>query len=203
MSFYAVKNGRGGKAVYATWDECKTAVDGFSGAVFKRFNSKEEALEYLEDKEKVFQNPVDVYAYTDGSFDGGIAGFASVLLEPRPCGMKAVMVIYGLCSKDPSNRNVGGEIEAAEKAVEQAIKAGYKHIEICHDYEGVSKWAEGDWKTNTADTAYFAAIMRKYSKQIEISFQKIKGHSGDEYNDLADEFAKAGTTEKVVRILHI
>lgn len=41
-NFYAVKKGRH-PGIYRTWDECKKNVDGFPGAVFKGFATKEEA----------------------------------------------------------------------------------------------------------------------------------------------------------------
>ena len=40
--FYAVKIGRK-PGIYLTWDECKQQVDKFKGAVYKSFNSKDEA----------------------------------------------------------------------------------------------------------------------------------------------------------------
>ena len=40
--FYAVQSGRV-PGVYLTWEECKKQVDGFSGAVFKSFPTREEA----------------------------------------------------------------------------------------------------------------------------------------------------------------
>lgn len=46
MSFYAVKRGKN-VGVYNTWTECKQQVDGFSGPVFKKFDSYEEALQFI------------------------------------------------------------------------------------------------------------------------------------------------------------
>lgn len=45
-NFYAVKKGRH-PGIYRTWDECKKNVDGFPGAVFKGFATKEEARQFL------------------------------------------------------------------------------------------------------------------------------------------------------------
>lgn len=35
--------------------------------------------------------------------------------------------------------------------------------------------------------------MQKYMRNIEIQFVKVKAHSGNEYNDLADRLAKYAT----------
>ncbi|KAI8049052.1 ribonuclease H-like domain-containing protein, partial [Syncephalis plumigaleata] len=44
---YAVRNGRQ-KGVYNTWDECKAQVNGYPNAVFKRFDSANEAQRFME-----------------------------------------------------------------------------------------------------------------------------------------------------------
>lgn len=45
-AYYAVKSGRGGPAVYLSWDECSASVTGFSGARFKGFAGLDEALAF-------------------------------------------------------------------------------------------------------------------------------------------------------------
>lgn len=46
--YYAVAKGKV-PGIYSTWDECKAMVDGFSGAVYKSFKTKEEAVTFLND----------------------------------------------------------------------------------------------------------------------------------------------------------
>ena len=36
-AYYAVKVGRSGPCVYRTWDEARAQVEGFAGAVHKKF----------------------------------------------------------------------------------------------------------------------------------------------------------------------
>lgn len=45
-SWYAVKKGKN-TGLFTTWDECRAAVEGVPGAVFKGFYTKEEAEAYL------------------------------------------------------------------------------------------------------------------------------------------------------------
>ena len=47
QKFYAIKNTN---QIVKTWDECKAVVDGLSGAKYKSFKTKEEALSYLLDE---------------------------------------------------------------------------------------------------------------------------------------------------------
>ena len=48
--YYAVKKGRN-IGIFNTWDECLESTKGFPGAIFKSFNSEEEAKAFLEDKD--------------------------------------------------------------------------------------------------------------------------------------------------------
>lgn len=45
-NFYAVKRGMC-PGIYSSWDECRAQVDGFPGAEFKGFATKEEACDIL------------------------------------------------------------------------------------------------------------------------------------------------------------
>ena len=50
--FYAVKEGRN-IGIFESWIDCKKQVDGYSGAKYKSFKSRKEAMEYLDStKEK-------------------------------------------------------------------------------------------------------------------------------------------------------
>lgn len=49
--YYAVKKGKN-PGIYNTWDECKAQVDGFSGAVYKSFKTKDEAENFIQEKKK-------------------------------------------------------------------------------------------------------------------------------------------------------
>lgn len=46
-NYYAVKNGRK-PGIYTTWADCQQEIIGFSGAVFKGFETLEEAQEYMK-----------------------------------------------------------------------------------------------------------------------------------------------------------
>ena len=46
MPFYAVANGRT-SGIFETWEACKQEVDGFSGAKYKKFKNREQALNFI------------------------------------------------------------------------------------------------------------------------------------------------------------
>ena len=93
-------------------------------------------------------------------------------------------------------RNVSGEVEAAKTAMEKAIKDGKRKLYLNYDYKGIEAWAKGDWKTNTDLTENYKKYYNKIKDELEVIFIKIKAHSGDYYNNLADELAKRAANEE-------
>ena len=55
---------------------------------------------------------------------------------------------------------------------------------------GISKWCTGEWKTNKKGTILYKKYYEQAKKKFQISFENVKGNSGDKYNDLADRLAK-------------
>jgi ribonuclease HI len=47
MKYYAVYKGKN-VGIFNTWDECQESITGYSGAIFKKFNTEEEAQKYLQ-----------------------------------------------------------------------------------------------------------------------------------------------------------
>ena len=188
MKYYAVRKGRN-PGIYTSWDSCLKEVKGFSGAIYKSFKSKEDALAFLNDEEKQIKVDSDtVIAYVDGSFN----------LPEKTYGAGVVLIKDGneeyfkesYTDSFYTHRNVAGEVKASELAINLAIEKGYEKIIIYHDYQGIKSWADGDWKTNNELTKSYKAFIDEKRKVIGIGFVKVKGHSNDKYNDLADRLAK-------------
>ena len=87
-------------------------------------------------------------------------------------------------------RNVAGEIKGAELAMKYCVEHGIASLRICHDYEGIAKWCEGQWEAKKEGTRAYRDFYRSASEKVKITFRKVKGHSGDTWNDLADHLAK-------------
>ena len=193
--YYAVKKGRI-PGVYHTWDECKKQVDGYSGAVYKSFSSLHEANDFLIEKSKtVFHN--GLIAYVDGSYNIKTKeyGYGCVLIE----GQKVIEKLSGKGNKEElaSMRNVSGEILGSLAAMKYAIDHRYPQICIYYDYEGIEKWATGVWKTNKEATKQYVQMVQRFQNQLDIHFIKVLAHSGDTFNEMADQLAK-----KAVGIRH-
>lgn len=213
--YYSVFKGKSGKPkIFTTWDECKAEVIGCKGAIYKSFKTMDEAKEFIVLNEKssgnkgfkksndiekinVKQNNFDEFnedgliIYVDGSFSVEKGNFSYGLLA-----IKDKKVIYedkgvGSDRNAISLRNVSGEVLGAKKAVEYAIKNNYKSVTIVFDYQGIESWAIGTWKRNNDITIEYHEFMKEKMKQIDIRFKKVKGHSGEKYNDRVDFLAKS------------
>lgn len=194
--YYAVKKGKV-NGIFQTWDECKSSVDGVSGAEYQAFFTIEEAEAYLNDidiSEKHIELAKDsnlVIAYVDGSYDDALKkySFGCVIITPEG----EIIEESGANDKPEAleSRNVAGELQGVMFAIGWACERGINRILIRHDYEGISKWPTGEWKAKSYCAIKYLEYMDKYKDKIEISFEKIKAHSGDKYNDRADELAKA------------
>lgn len=126
-----------------------------------------------------------VKIYTDGSYkpsvNPNVAGWAFVVNGFAQSGIVL----------DPVSRNIDGEIEAAKKAIAFAIENYNEDVEIYHDYQGIGAWADYKWKRNKELTRDYADFVQKAREKYEhkISFVWVRGHNGDEMNEVADEHA--------------
>lgn len=88
-------------------------------------------------------------------------------------------------------RNVAGELAAAMRAMRYAIEHGEKELIIWHDYEGIAAWCTGAWSANKPLTQQYRAYYQSISDRLTVEFRKVKGHSGNLFNEMADQLAKS------------
>ena len=182
--FYAVKVGKK-PGIYGTWAECQKQIHGFSGAVFKGFATREEAMEFIGGGVKQKQEETQAAAYVDGSYDSSTGAFSYGMVmfhEGQELHFSEKYVDQDLASM----HNVAGEIKGAEAAIRYCLEHGISSVTIYHDYEGIAKWCNGEWQAKKAGTIAYASFYKEASASVQIQFVKVKGHSGDQYNDLAD-----------------
>ena len=217
-NYYAVRIGKT-PGIYTSWDDCKVQVTGYKGAIFKGFEEKKDAEDFmkagelvsyadgvdemtgvsdLEEKEGNSRKGIigeedkfvsEITAYVDGSFLKGKAfGCGCVIIKAGD-----VIAEISEAYEDEelaTMRNVAGEIKASELAMRYALDNGYKSVSIYHDYQGISSWCLGGWKTNKIGTIAYKEFYDSIKDRLRVDFVKVKGHSGDTYNDMADNLAK-------------
>ena len=189
MKVYAVRKGRQ-VGLFETWDECREQVSGFSGAEYKSFQSYDEAERYLSFDNECNFIQSDLVAYVDGSYNPASREFSYGVVIIHPDGS---LKKFSEKSNDRSlaaMRNVAGEISGSIKAMDYALEIGANALTIFYDYEGIKKWCTGEWKANKEGTINYKHYFDAIKNKIDISFVKVKSHSGDKFNDIADSLAK-------------
>ena len=87
-------------------------------------------------------------------------------------------------------RNVAGEIKGASFIIQYAINRGFKTLDIYYDYIGIEKWYLHEWKANSEIAIKYTEFADKARNLIKVTFHKVKSHTNDYYNDMADSLAK-------------
>ena len=198
QKYYAVRTGKK-PGIYNTWEECKAVVDGYPGAQYKSFKTREEAEAFagvsgaagIEKKEKAATDidGTKAYAFVDGSYHAktGVYGYGGFLVYD---GKREILQGNGNDAEMASMRNVAGEICGSMAAMKKAVELGLKELVIYYDYMGIEMWAKGLWKRNEKGTMAYYDYAAEVQKELKLTFVKVKGHSGIEGNEEADRLAK-------------
>lgn len=201
MKYYAVKAGKT-TGIFTNWDDTKASVNGFSGAVYKRFTTEKEALDYLNDTTshtvKQATEPVidetkpdtkdTAVAFCDGSYNDATKQFSYGLVIF--CSDKVYEFSKAFdCTHE--SRNVAGEICGAMTAMQFCIDHHIKSLDLYYDYTGIAFWATKVWKAGKDITKNYVKFYDSIQDKLYVNFIKVKSHSGIKLNERVDKLAKA------------
>jgi len=194
--FYAVANGHS-NGVFTNWTDCKHSVQGFSGAVFKKFDTKIDAEAFIASKsldENVSLTEVsvqsneshpDYYVYTDGAcskngMHGAAAGIGVYFGEGD-----ARNISKRLPGKQTNNVAELTAIISVFPFIESDIRSG-KRVTIVTDSEYSIKCASSygercskkGWVDDIPNKELVRQIYTLYSREPNIRFIHVKAHTG-------------------------
>lgn len=199
--YYAVRCADGGRQIYEDWPTCKEKIHGRKGVRYKGFPDLEGAMRFLEeggeegDAGKGVQPSGTcrgIAIYVDGSYRDSVYSYGFVVVDRETDEAVHRQKGRGVDPEAAKLRNVSGEMKGAMEAVSYCLQQGYKEVSICYDYSGIEMWALGTWKRNNVYTRKYHEFMQGKMAQLKIDFCKVKGHSGDRWNEEADLLAKQG-----------
>ena len=188
MVFYAVKNGRT-IGIFLNWVDCDNSVKGYTNALYKKFDTKKEADDFINnpetDEDPVVFSP-EYYVYTDGACSNN--------------GKKNALAGIGIYFGVDDIRNVSKRIEgkqtnnAAELSaiiesysiIENDILSG-KNITIvtdslysikCTSSYGEKCSAQG-WDKNIPNKELVKTCYHLYKDKPNVRFIHIKAHTNN------------------------
>ena len=202
--YYSVHLGRK-PGIYSSWTECQEQVSKFSGAIYKKFSSQEEAEYFLQSgqlpspqkkvvpalpaTQKITQNSDILYIYTDGSCpgngkDGCRGGIGVHFRDPKH------EDISQPCNDHPTNQKM--ELMAIHLALEQIFpyQSQYKSIQLYTDSQYsidcvtkyISNWLKNNWKNSKHEPVKNKEIIQAiYDLKIQfknLSLNHINSHTG-------------------------
>ena len=187
MKFYAIKTDEE-NVILESWDEAKEFMVGKKNIKHKSFKTYDEAKAFLENKEIEVDYSIPT-VYIDGSYDINTSNysFGGVLIVED----KVYQFNKKFLADDfSSSRNVAGEIRGAAYIINYCYKQGIKEINLYYDYKGIEEWYTESWKAKTPIAIKYVEFVKDIKDKIKVNFIKVKSHSINKYNDLADELAK-------------
>ena len=182
QKFYAIKTPNESKIVM-TWAECEKLTHGVKGVLFKSFGSRAEAEAWISGMEAPV--PDGLRVFVDGSFSPGFpkSGWAFVVTENDV----EIARGSGITAFDAESRNIDGEVMASFQAM-RWLDANDRSGTICHDYEGIARWAKGEWQAKSNIAKRYVAAAQPFLHRV--SFEKVEAHTGVKWNELVDKLAK-------------
>ena len=202
MSFYAVRKGTN-IGVFDTWEQCKKSVDGYKGAVFKKFKSKKSAENFIsKDDSKILENfKIDIEVYTDGAcsnngYENAKAGIGVFFGEDDSRNLSKAVV-----GRQTNNVAELTAIIEACNILENEIKEN-KNICIYSDSKisigwcttTGEKYAAKNWKGKIPNVELIKKAYSLIKNKDNILLMHVKAHTGntDKHsvgNDGADKLA--------------
>jgi ribonuclease HI len=217
MKFYAVARGRK-TGIFTSWPDAQCQVNGFAGARFKSFQTKQEALAFLEDpsytnsaslnknfdsapkKHKTGQEPAN-YKYPENAVmvytDGGAIG------NPGPGGYGVVFetgeTFSGGFNLTTNNRMELLAVIVALEALKGETRPICLHSDSRYVVNGITKnwakaWKRKGWKKADGSPAMNPDLWERLLDLLpglDIRFIWVKGHAGNPLNEACDHLANS------------
>ena len=184
--FYAVKAGRT-PGVYETWSDCEKQVKGFGGAIYKSFPTKVEAQAFICDE------GMSIGDYFASSKTSKLIGVKKSIdpdfSEPNH------LIAYIDGSYDKHNRSVGSGGIIFLNGNKETFSFGTQEAKYTEFWNVSGELLAAMYVMHNVLTNEYAAFCERIFQQVNVCFYKVHAHTGDTYNEMADQLAKAGAAK--------
>ncbi|MEX1297998.1 MAG: ribonuclease HI [Desulfotignum sp.] len=224
MKYYAVAAGRT-TGIFTSWPIAKAQVEGFPGAIYKSFKTREQAEAFLADpvvgkgpkktgssRKPRAKNPVGsdrdwpdgtIVVYTDGSAIGnpGPGGYGVVIQEQPDGPARELSGGYGHTT---NNRMEMTAVIKALQALQGTGSPVVVHSDSRYVVDALTKgWAAGwekrGWKRSNGQPALNPDLWKQLLPLVhsmDVRFVWVRGHSGNPLNERCDELANTAARQQ-------
>lgn len=131
--------------------------------------------------------------YTDGSSSGGRdkpGGYGWAIVQNK----QVMAWSYGGSPSTTNNlMEMEGAIQGLEAVLELGLHEGYGPLELVSDSQYTLGIASGGYSAST--NLEEAKRLRELAQKAKCRFRWVRGHQGEEHNELCDQLAKQGKLE--------
>lgn len=189
MVYYAVAKGNK-VGIFSSWFECQMSIKGFKQARFKKFDTREEASQFITENNSnqcIIDNNVDYYVYTDGSCynngnDNAKAGIGIYFGEndsrnvSKPIEGKKTNNTAELNAIIETFRIIQSDIDEGKIVVigtdsDYAIKCATTYGKSCSDE---------NWSKEIPNKELVQSLFELYNKYENVSLLHIKAHTNNQ-----------------------
>lgn len=150
------------------------------------------SMSYLE---RLFMSNVDypvddfsAIAYVDASYsDNERFGAVGIVLLTSSEVIQYSEIPENL--EDCALTSTNHELLAAAKAIKMAKERHIKNLIIKHDNSSIGELAKSHSVSKTSMEEWYKQLVMKHREKMSITFKKVKGHSKEYFNELADRLA--------------
>lgn len=196
MVFYAVANGRN-IGIFLNWDDCNNSVKGYKNASYKKFNTREEAENFIQinntkidnipkEKENIIDFFPDYYVYIDGACSN----------NGKSNALAGIGIFFGI----DDIRNISKKIEGKQtnntaelnaiietySIIENDIIIGKKIVIVTDSEYAIrcvstygEKCCKKDWKIDIPNKELVKIAYDIYKDKSNIKFIHIKSHTNN------------------------
>lgn len=224
MKYYAVATGRT-TGIFTSWPGAKAQVEGFPGAVYKSFKTREQAEAFLTDpvlgtgRKKTASSQKSrnngpagaendwpegtIVVYTDGSAIGnpGPGGYG-VVIQRHP--ESPALELSGSYGHTTNNRMEMTAVIKALQALQETSSPVVVHSDSRYVVDALTKgWAAGwekrGWKRSNGQPALNPDLWEQLLplvRSLDVRFVWVRGHSGNPLNERCDELANTAARQQ-------
>ena len=179
---YAVRKGfmRG---IFTKWEKCKSSVDGYSGAVYLKFDSIAYALEYLIGDGSV-PCLIPYYAYNNDQCN---YEYTAAICSQGKCELLSKeMYFINVKTEHALQTPAWEELDAITEAVTHAIGKGYSELVIFYNHPAVGGWGTDKIISNSNRAKEFVSFCKEKSAIINLKFMVLPTLSRYTFNEIVD-----------------